>query len=86
MLDFTWVKMDYMLMVEDQDNVTVEATCEVGIDNMVVTHVLENVPLKRNHRTNIVGELFTTDANLAIIIDETFVPGDLLNDMVSPKL
>ena len=84
--DFTWVKMDYMLMVEDQDNVTVEATCEVGIDNMVVTHVLENVPLKRNHRTNIVGELFTTDANLAIIIDETFVPGDLLNDMVSPKL
>ena len=79
--DFTWVKMDYLLMQEAQDNVNITATFEVGIENMVVTHVVPSVPLKVNHRTNIVGELFTTDAKLAIIIDEMFcltylAPGD----------
>ena len=81
--DFTWVKMDYLLMQEDQDAVTVTAKFEVGIEDMVVNHVVPSVPLKKNHRTNIVGELFTTDAKLAIIIDETFLkeglrPGDSL--------
>lgn len=71
--DFTWVKMDYLLMQEDQDNVTVTARFDVGIEGMVVNHVVPSVPLKMNHRTNIVGELFTTDANLSIIIDEDFV-------------
>ena len=75
--DFTWVKMDYLLMQEEQDNVNITATFEVGIEDMVVTHVVPSVPLKVNHRTNIVGELFTTDAKLAIIIDELFCPTDL---------
>ena len=75
--DFTWVKMDYLLMQEDQDAVTVTAKFEVGIEDMVVNHVVPSVPLKKNHRTNIVGELFTTDAKLAIIIDETFLKEDL---------
>lgn len=75
--DFSWVKMDYLLMQEDQDNVEITATFEVGIENMEVTHVVPSVPLKVNHRTNIVGELFTTDAKLAIIIDELFCPTDL---------
>ena len=83
--DFTWVKMDYLLMQEDQDIVTVDTSFEVGIDEMEVKHHLENVPLKKNHRTNIVGELFTTDAKLAIIIDEGFLkedlkPGDVLDN------
>ncbi len=75
--DFTWVKMDYLLMQEEQDNVNITATFEVGIEDMVVTHVVPSVPLRVNHRTNIVGELFTTDAKLAIIIDELFCPTDL---------
>ena len=64
-------------MQEDQDVVTVTAKFEVGIEDMVVNHVVPSVPLKKNHRTNIVGELFTTDAKLAIIIDETFLKEDL---------
>lgn len=75
--DFTWVKMDYLLMQEDQDAVTVTARFDVGIEGMIVNHVVPAVPLKKNHRTNIVGELFTTDAQLAIIIDETFLNPDL---------
>lgn len=72
---YNWVKMDYMLMQEGQDNVTVEASFDVGIPGIdkPVTHKLTSVPLKKNHRTNIVGDLFTTNAKLTIIVDERFV-------------
>ena len=72
---YHWVKMDYMLMQEDKDNVTVEASFDVGIDGIdkPVTHRLTDVPIKKNHRTNIVGDLFTTNAKLTIIVDERFV-------------
>lgn len=76
--NYYWVKMDYMLMQEAQDNVTVEASFNVGIDGIdkPVTHKLTEVPLKKNHRTNIVGDLFTTNAKLNVIVDERFVDED----------
>ena len=69
---YTWVAMDYMLMMDDQALVNVEAS--FGVDGMddPVTHSLTNVPLKKNYRTNIVGDLFTTDAKLQIIVDPEF--------------
>ena len=83
---YNWVKMDYMLMQEGQDNVTVEASFDVGIPGIdkPVTHKLTSVPLKKNHRTNIVGDLFTTNAKLTIIVDERFVDeeGNLNPDIV----
>ena len=69
---YTWVAMDYMLMMDNQALVNVEAS--FGVDGMdePVTHSLTNVPLKKNYRTNIVGDLFTTDAKLQIIVDPDF--------------
>ena len=69
---YTWVAMDYMLMMDNQALVNVEAS--FGVDDMdePVTHSLTNVPLKKNYRTNIVGDLFTTDAKLQIIVDPEF--------------
>ena len=69
---YTWVAMDYMLMMDNQALVNVEAS--FGVDGMddPVTHSLTNVPLKKNYRTNIVGDLFTTDAKLQIIVDPEF--------------
>ena len=73
---YTWVAMDYMLMMDNQALVNVEAS--FGVDGMYepVTHSLTNVPLKKNYRTNIVGDLFTTDAKLQIIVDPAFEAPD----------
>lgn len=69
---YTWVTMDYMLMMNDQSLVDVDAAFGVeGLDDKVV-HTVTNVPLKKNHRTNIVGDLFTSNAHLDIIVDPEF--------------
>ncbi|MBQ7691058.1 MAG: hypothetical protein IJT30_07720, partial [Muribaculaceae bacterium] len=41
-----------------------------------------NVPVQKNHRTNIVGSLFTQDANFNIIIDQNFDQPD--NNVIIP--
>ena len=78
---YTWVAMDYMLMMDKQALVNVEASFGVfGMDEPV-THSLTNVPLKKNYRTNIVGDLFTTDAKLQIIVDPDFeTPDHIIGD------
>lgn len=88
--NYHWVKMDYMLMQEDQDNVTIDASFNVGIPGIdkPVTHKITEVPLKKNHRTNVVGDLFTTGAKLTIIVDERFdtpdlAPADVLKNVLA---
>ena len=45
---------------------------------------VDNVPVKKNHRTNILGSLFTDDVNFNIIIDERFDQPD--NNIFYPYL
>ena len=75
---YTWVTMDYMLMMDKQALVNVEASFGVKDMDLPVTHSLTNVPLKKNYRTNIVGDLFTTDAKLQIVVDPDFNQPDML--------
>ena len=73
--DYTWLTMDYMLMTEASATVDVNAMFRVyGIGD--VLHDIPSVSIKKNHRTNIVGDLFTADAQLNIIIDPNFVLDD----------
>lgn len=72
---YTWVCMNYMLMMDDHDAVEVDAVFNLGMDEPV-KHNVGNVPLKKNYRTNIVGDLFTTDAKLTIVIDPDFLQPD----------
>lgn len=72
---YTWVTMDYMLMMNEQDVVEVAASFDLGMD-VPVEHLIANVPLKKNYRTNIVGDLFTADAVLNIIVDPAFLQPD----------
>ena len=70
--EYTWLSMDYMLMTEASATVDVNAMFRVyGIGD--VKHEIPGVSIKKNYRTNIVGDLFTTDAKLTIIIDPDFV-------------
>ena len=67
---YAWMEMCYFLVPGNEANVDVEMTVKTNGDNVVVP--VTNVPVKKNHRTNIVGSLFTQDANFRIIIDQNF--------------
>lgn len=80
---YTWITMDYMCMMDDKSTVDVTADFEVtGIGT--VHHDLTSVPVQRNYRTNIVGDLFTTDAKLEIIIDPAFEKPDHIVGIGTP--
>ena len=70
--EYTWITMDYMLMTEMSSTVTVNAMFTVdGIGEL--NHEIPGVSIKKNYRTNIVGDLFTTGATLKVVIDPNFV-------------
>lgn len=73
--DYTWLTMDYMLMQGVSDLVEVEASFDLGMD-VPVEHKIASVPLKKNYRTNIIGDVFAADAKLQIIIDQAFLKQD----------
>lgn len=68
---YTWIAMDYMLMMDEKSNVDVTASFDLGM-KAPVQHHITNVPLHRNYRTNIIGDLFTADAHLDVVIDPVF--------------
>ena len=76
---YTWVSMNYMLMSGQKDAVTVTASFEEKSVDADVVHIVRNVPLQRNHRTNIIGDLFTGDAQLIVKVDPAFeLPDEVL--------
>lgn len=72
---YTWIAMDYMLMMDEKSNVDVTASFDLGM-KAPVQHHITNVPLHRNYRTNIIGDLFTADAHLDVVIDPAFQKPD----------
>ena len=80
--NYDWMEMCYFLVPDNEANVDVEMTLKTN--NAHVEVPVANVPVKKNHRTNIVGSLFTQDANFRIIIDQNFDNYDY--DIVNGKL
>ena len=68
--DYAWMEMCYFLVPGNEANVDVKMTAKTNKANVEVP--VTNVPVKKNHRTNIVGSLFTQDANFNVIIDQRF--------------
>ena len=68
--NYDWMEMCYFLVPGNEANVDVEMTLKTNGSDVKVP--VANVPVKKNHRTNIVGSLFTQDANFRIIIDQNF--------------
>lgn len=67
--EYIHVSMDYIMPTSSaaaglSTTVTVKATFKAGENEIV--HTLENVPLKGNYRTNIVGNLFTGEGDLTV--------------------
>ena len=68
--DYAWMAMNYFLVPNNEANVDVEMT--VNTNKQPVTVPVTSVPVKKNHRTNILGSLFTQEGNFKVIIDQNF--------------
>lgn len=73
-IEYYWLGMNYLIVCGDQDNVTVDAyfTTNKGEVHLKVS----NVTIKENYRTNIVGDILTTNARFNVIVDEDFIKPD----------
>lgn len=74
---YYWVAMNYLFVPSATDEATVIVDAGFNTSQGTVTHKILDVPLKRNYKTNIVGDLFTTTAELKIIVKEDFNKPDL---------
>ena len=68
---FKYLAMDYLLVGAEQKNydITVSFGDEAGIVNTLPVY---SVPLQRNWRTNIVGNLLTTTETFTVVVDQEF--------------
>lgn len=75
---YTYVAMNYVLVGKDTKTLsditlTLDAT---GAASGTPEYTYTNIPLQGNYRTNIVGELFTSPANINITVDKNFTQPD----------
>lgn len=70
---YYWIGMNYLIVdgVNSSDNVKVDITLETNMGT--VRHTVDNVPVKENYRTNILGDFLTTGATFNVIVDEKFM-------------
>lgn len=79
---YNYVAMDYVLVGKDTKTLSdVTLTLDVtGTTSAATEYTYPNVPLQGNYRTNIVGNLFTSPADIDINVDSGFSTPD--NDIV----
>ncbi len=69
---YKWLSMCYILVPNDESTVNTELSLLNTAGTEFNKLTVDNVPVQKNHRTNILGNLFTDDVNFNIIIDERF--------------
>lgn len=74
---YGYISMNYVLASEIGETVSVKARMVSG-ESEWITNLLPNVPVRRNYKTNIVGELFVENAVLQIIIEPDFNTPDFI--------
>ena len=71
--DYDWMAMNYFLVPNNEATIETSLKLYEGDAEAAVRDItVPNVPVQKNHRTNIVGNLFTEDVNFLVIIDEHF--------------
>lgn len=76
--DYRYVAMNYVLApAGTQPEMLDEVTATFKYEAIERPVVVKNVPILRNHRTNILGDLFTADAAITVIVMEAFTEPDL---------
>jgi len=76
-VNYHYVGMNYFFVPANEKLVTV--SYEIVTDKGTMTNSdIANVPVKANYRTNIIGNLLTTEADFEIVVDEDFNTPDLM--------
>lgn len=78
---FKHLSMNYLL-VKEEELVTVDFTLQ-GDEGTDFKRSYSMVPLKRNHRTNIIGQLISDEAQFTILVDPIFAPEDYNREPVT---
>ena len=79
--DYKKVAMNYALVPATQDNsATVDVYYEINTNNGTVKNTIPNVPVKKNYRTNIIGNLLTSNATYTIEVKPGFEEGEYTVD------
>ena len=73
---YYWISMNYLIVNGTSDNVKVDAIFYTTHGDIDVT--VDNVPVKQNYRTNIIGNMLTTGAAFEVVVDETFQTPDII--------
>ena len=71
-VNYKWLSMCYFLVPNDEATVNTELSLLNNAGTEFNKLTVDNVPVQKKHRTNILGNLFTDDVNFNIIIDERF--------------
>ena len=74
--DYKWLSMCYFLVPNNQSTVETELSMLNTPGTEFNKLTVDNVPVEKNYRTNILGNLFTEDAVFNIVIDEHFKTPD----------
>ena len=75
---YQYAGMNYVFAGNDTPNITVSYDIQTRLNGGVeatVTNIVPNVPLVENYRTNIIGNLLTSQAEYDIFVDPAFVEG-----------
>jgi hypothetical protein len=82
---YHWLGMNYLIVSGgDSDTVVLDATFQTNKGD-VDLHIT-NVSIRKNYRTNIVGNLLTTNSTFTIVVDEVFDKPDKDYDDEGNKL
>ena len=77
---YHYLAMNYLIVPENEANVNVDAVFTTNYGDVLVE--VDNVTVKENFRTNIIGNLLVTGAELDIVVDDRFV--DSATDVLNP--
>lgn len=86
-IEYDWMAMNYFLVPNNQATIETSLQLYEGDATEAVRDItVPNVPVQKNHRTNIVGSLFTEDVNFLVVVDQRFDQPDYIQDLNRPEV
>ena len=71
-VNYTYVAMNYVGFADKEEGALVTVSYKINTTEGDIDNTIENVPVKPNYRTNIVGNLITSKTGYVITLDKTW--------------
>ena len=78
----TWAYAGMNYVLVPNDAATVDVTYSIKTDVGTVSRQVPTVPVQKNHRTNLLGNLLTQETAIEIVVDERFAEPDLAPEAI----